>query len=410
MAVRNDFTMDWDASPRVITVDAPSTEVIIQDLHDTCRFLESERSAMDNPPLIDTAGLESLGGGTQVGLTSTLQNALLAFEARSGPTYTQCSVSGGNVVALDGSDVPFATPIHPTAFTQVVVTASSSATTQSQAQLEHSTFNGEITVNIGGPLAQSGTTYPTGTLGRPSNNMDDALLIAQIRGIDRFKLKSNVTVTQDLSVGYEFLGSARYLLLTCDNTANMLGCSVLNLNVTGELDGLNALENCDILTVTGVSGTVNNCAIATSLGVSGNILITSSYSNAEGDLYPVIIGSAGAIVQVRAFHGSLGLDGFVDGSHSIGIEDEGRAIVESSCTGGIIHLRGAPFDIVDNSGVGCDVRDETESKKTREMHERLDLNAAKPNTYQNDATSITNGDWTLDKTDNLDGTSTVQRA
>ena len=42
--------------------------------------------------------------------------------------------------------------------------------------------------------------------------------------------------------------------------------------------------------------------------------------------------------------------------------------------------------------------------KVDDIHNRL------PNTYANDASNILNGDWTLTKTDNGDGTSTVQRS
>lgn len=42
--------------------------------------------------------------------------------------------------------------------------------------------------------------------------------------------------------------------------------------------------------------------------------------------------------------------------------------------------------------------------------ERLDLDPAKPNTYANDGSNITGDEFTLTKTDNGDGTSTVQRS
>lgn len=45
-----------------------------------------------------------------------------------------------------------------------------------------------------------------------------------------------------------------------------------------------------------------------------------------------------------------------------------------------------------------------------ELHTRLDLNTLKPNTYANDGSSIVNSDFTLTKTDNGNGTSTVQRS
>ncbi len=45
-----------------------------------------------------------------------------------------------------------------------------------------------------------------------------------------------------------------------------------------------------------------------------------------------------------------------------------------------------------------------------EVWQRLDLDIANPNTYANDASSITNDDFDLTRTDNGDGTSTVQRS
>jgi len=128
VAIRGDITVDWTLSPRIITVLAPSAEITMQDLLDTLRSLEAESTAMDDHYLVDAAGKEDLGGGVLVGLTVTLQNAKLAFEARGGPTFILCRVSGGNLVAVDENDVTFLSPISPTAYVQVVLANSSSAT------------------------------------------------------------------------------------------------------------------------------------------------------------------------------------------------------------------------------------------------------------------------------------------
>ena len=82
MVERSDISVRWDLSPRLITVAAPSTEVTIQDLHDTLRELECRPGNMIYPYLISTAGGEAVGGDVYVGLTATLQNAQLNFEAR----------------------------------------------------------------------------------------------------------------------------------------------------------------------------------------------------------------------------------------------------------------------------------------------------------------------------------------
>lgn len=136
MAVRTDISVDATVSPRIATVAAPSTSVTIQDLHDTLRFLESRPWFMSHKSFLSSAGKDDLGGGTRVGITLRLENTLLAFAARVGPSFTICTVSGGNLVAVDDAGASLASPIHPTAFVQVVLAQSSSATISGIAQVE----------------------------------------------------------------------------------------------------------------------------------------------------------------------------------------------------------------------------------------------------------------------------------
>jgi len=127
MAFQSYISIDWDVSPRIVTVADTETEVSIQDLYDTLRTLEAVTSGVDNNAIVSGAGKEILGPGVAVGLTITLLNAKVAFEARPPSTFIQCAVRGGNLTALDanGSGMP---AIYPTAYTQVVVELSSSAT------------------------------------------------------------------------------------------------------------------------------------------------------------------------------------------------------------------------------------------------------------------------------------------
>jgi hypothetical protein len=205
MAERSDLTVEWTRSPRIITVAAPSVALTMQDLVDTCKgVLEQSWEGLDQPALHSSGGKQDLGGGVAVGITVTLLNAQIAFEARNlsislgtatsdqsgtvltdlsatfitdgvsvgdvvlnfsdlssatvvevlsqtqlstyqlrdGTTNTwhtgdnykvyqiaQCSISGGNLVAVDSNGTSI-NPITPTAFTQVQLANSSSATLQ----------------------------------------------------------------------------------------------------------------------------------------------------------------------------------------------------------------------------------------------------------------------------------------
>ena len=101
MATRNDIVIDWHLSPRIINIAAPSAEIVIQDLHDTLRDIEDEPSNLIYPSIITTAGKEDLGGGVTVGLTATLLNAQLAFEARTTEYNTGTATGGSNIILED---------------------------------------------------------------------------------------------------------------------------------------------------------------------------------------------------------------------------------------------------------------------------------------------------------------------
>ncbi len=127
MSIRSDVTIDWSVSPRLLTVLADSTAISIQEIVDTCRFLEDSEEGNNYDFLIDAAGKEPLGGTVSVGITATLNNAQIAFQARAGPNWVLCIISGGNIVAIDdvGAELD---PRYPTAFVSVDRAASSSAT------------------------------------------------------------------------------------------------------------------------------------------------------------------------------------------------------------------------------------------------------------------------------------------
>ena len=82
-------------SPRVIEVASPTTNISVQELVDLVRAWEDTVRGLNFPFLIDAAGKEDLGGGVFVGISATLQNAVIAFEIQGGVD------SSGTVTTLD---------------------------------------------------------------------------------------------------------------------------------------------------------------------------------------------------------------------------------------------------------------------------------------------------------------------
>lgn len=113
MPFRSDVSIDWESSPRIITVAAPSTEITVQDLADTLRDLEHRMApgydVFSHEHIVNLEGKAQLNAaGTKLTtIVATLQNAQLSFEARPGPTWVECSVTGGDVVAVDTDGTTF---------------------------------------------------------------------------------------------------------------------------------------------------------------------------------------------------------------------------------------------------------------------------------------------------------------
>lgn len=85
MSIRTDITVDFEVSPRIATIALPSVALNVQDLHDTLVGIGDSIEGGQHPGLIKTAGKEPLGASVFVGLTATLQDCQVAFEARTTP-------------------------------------------------------------------------------------------------------------------------------------------------------------------------------------------------------------------------------------------------------------------------------------------------------------------------------------
>lgn len=368
MAVRSDVSVDFSVSPRVLLVASPSVEISAQDLHDTCRWIEALPTSMDDPSLVDSSGYEVLDATTKVGLTVTLDNALVAFAARPGPEYIQCSISGGNVVAVDASGNPFKTPVSPTAFTQVVTTASSSATSTSQSLLENGLFQGTVCIDSVNGFSGTGKTLDgllIGTRKAPALYLSDAIVVADRESIiDLTLIKGLNITTEDLSSGYKIRSDSLSNVLTVAESANVSNCLLSNVTLSGYLDGLNSIESSVLGDVFNVSGYIKESGFTGKVILNGDLNVTQSYSHIQGLGFAEFDISSFNVI-VRDFHGSFAATNITGGTHSIGLE-EGRLILDSLCTGGTAYARGVPYEI-SNSSTGTVLIDQTNSKFIKDI-------------------------------------------
>lgn len=103
MATRNDISVDYSVSPRIITVDAPSIELNMQDVVDTLRVIEGEFRGMSETSLLDAFGKQGLFGTVDVGITVLLNDVQVEFEARTTPAETGSATTGSTLQLIDSS-------------------------------------------------------------------------------------------------------------------------------------------------------------------------------------------------------------------------------------------------------------------------------------------------------------------
>jgi len=351
MSIRTDVSVDWEASPRVITVASPSVEITIQDLVDTCRDLESTINELEFNHLLDAAGKEPLGGSVFVGVTVTLQNAVLAFEARGGPSFVQCNVSGGNLVAVDDVDAPL-DPIQTTAFTQIVRTSSSSATLQELADIQFASFSGGVWLDV--IAGTAGTTFPTGTERQPTDNLADALTIATDRGFGTIYVQGNLTITTEDVEDYNFVGeSLTNTTITIQSAALTEGSTYDRATVTGEMDGDATFIGCILDDLTMVNGDIVSCGLKNTTTLTGTaaVRMLECYDAGTVAVEPTLdLGGAGPEVHALNYQGHLRLANKTNTKTvRIGL-GHGHVHGLSSVTDGTIIVNGVGSAVNDTTG------------------------------------------------------------
>lgn len=267
----------------------------------------------------------------------------------------QVSATGGNLTAVDELQGIIA-PILPTAFTQVVLTASSSATLSESQDIQYASFNGAVTVDITNETgnAVSGTTFPAGTERNPSDNFVDALAIAQARGFFTFHVISDAVIDSALDfTDFRFIGQGQNLtMLTLATGATFVNTTYMDATVTGTLDGDAHIEDCIVQNLNFVSGVIENCILDSgtiTLGGSQVAHFVNCASGVPGASTPVIdMGGSGQALAMRNYNGGIELRN-KSGLDAVSIDmNSGNIVLASSVTNGPLTLRGIG-KVTDNS-------------------------------------------------------------
>lgn len=272
----------------------------------------------------------------------------------------QCSITGGNVVAID--DVGGAlSPVLQSPNTNVIRTSSSSATTQNQEALENSLyFKGIVVDNVNGVASGTGLV---GTLLDPVKTDVYANLVAIERGVKDFYFIGTNVLTDDHSAGRRFVGADAQSSVLVFSGADVSNCSTENCVITGAGGDKMTVRETVVSNLSGVTGIIKESAIigTLTLGNTGDKTLGLGACSAITPGVTIDASAAGSIINMDAAKGTYTLINKT-GSETFNLNfDSGSITIDATCTTGVVNIIGN-CDITDNSGAGCTVNDLTNYK------------------------------------------------
>ena len=230
-------TVDWPTGvitvPRegmtiVQTVPSEILEMQLNEFHLALKDLEDSVPGM---PLTKTHNHNTeviLGGITYARIIEIPDPYTITFE------------NGFYAVNLVGANSNVGDRVN---INNVSVRSNNSAGLISTTTVEFASFNGRVTIDVDSPYA--GTTFPTGTEQQPVNNLDDAILIAEFRGLREFYFLSDYTFDSTVDIeDYTLRGRGlQTTVLTLESGVDFHGSEIIDTQVTGIGQGVDSIRN-----------------------------------------------------------------------------------------------------------------------------------------------------------------------
>jgi len=228
-------------------------------------------------------------------------------------------------------------------------------------------YDGQVTVWTGS--TETETTFPVGTNGRPTNNLADAIFIANQRGIGTIHIKGdynflNGTVINDFIIRGDSKQSSTFTFETGSVLSNChiehARCSGDILDVYSETD-INGFSSCHLIDINLINlnpssqdVVITDCLLEGHLsvvsGYTGQITLLDCYSAVAGQGTPTFnVGNSTSKLVIRDYAGGIKLINSNQSGYTASIDmSSGNVIIDSSIIAGTFVIRGLS-DYTNNS-------------------------------------------------------------
>ena len=357
MSVLNKVIASIDGeSRRIFLKEGVSDFYPIEDLYHEYRTLR--RLNIDDirnyNAILRAEGNISKGGGAY-----TPRYVILLEDAKIVPFDEILQVNQlGDMITDDADNDPFLYDTSTITVPKVIyIKPSESETIQlNSVAIEYASYDNGATIDVINGV--EGTEYPIGTAFTPSNNVADAVAIANFLGFTKLHIIGDLILTNEDDVStFDIVGqSTRNTHITL--AGNVDNTKIINATVNGVAGNKVTFDECSIESISNMNGIFTDCGFteATVYLIGGKqTSFINCFSDVSGSSTPHIdVGGSGQSVAVRDWSGGLEIHNRT-GNDPFSMDfDSGHAKINSSCTGAPITIRGGYKLTV---GVGATIPD-----------------------------------------------------
>lgn len=188
-----------------------------------------------------------------------------------------------------------------------------------------------------------------GTNTEPVATIAAAQVLADANNLHQFKFRGTITLTQDYT-NFVFQGDSEISSTVNLNGRDVDNCTFKNTTMAGTMTGRIEADFCRIGVVSDLDGLFRECGFTSSFSTANNAacLFINCHSDVAGIGTPIVSVGSNNDISFRNWSGGLELQNVTAGD-TISVDlDPGRLILDSSCTGGAVTVRGLS-ELTDNS-------------------------------------------------------------
>tara|TARA_R110000796_G_scaffold40062_1_gene99392 strand:+ start:19748 stop:21757 length:2010 start_codon:yes stop_codon:yes gene_type:complete len=294
----------------------------------------------------------------------------ISIHNKNGPEAIEANVSTGGHIKLESTITNG--NIRITGIAEVTDDSASGATIDvSQVIFPNLTqlaaFNGAIHLDVAEGI--SGTKFPIGTHDIASNNILDAIAIAELRNLHKIIVGGTLVLTDTDVTGFSFVGEnllSSVIVLTSGNTTTET--TFKDLLLVGQLSGYTYAEGCALQSLSNIGDSAfptifRDCIFRADTDVSTpalqlanisggqNVHFINCVSGVPGEGTSTLdYNSSDFPIAFRKYGGGITIKNITGNQDSTFEFDQGQIVLDSSCTSGKVRLGGI-YKLTDNSNI-----------------------------------------------------------